>query len=136
MQPLFIFQLFIPCRGGVGFFRQCKTSCLFTQSCRTTSTQHTRQWRQSDWPASPFLTVPYPATENQNRLAEGGELRKHPSLTKIYCPNETPDTGSCRTAARLRQKYFGISRRLETCRYASGACQPVQNIHVYFPAKT
>jgi len=53
-----------------------------------------RQWRQSDWPVSPFLAIPDPATANQNRLAKGGELRKHPSLTKIYCLGETPDTGA------------------------------------------
>jgi hypothetical protein len=53
-----------------------------------------RQWRKFDWPASLFLTVADPATKSQNRLAKGCELRKHPSLTKIYCLGETPDTGA------------------------------------------
>jgi len=53
-----------------------------------------RQCWKSNRPASPFLTVPDPATENQNRLAEGCELRKHPSLAKIYCLGEIPDTGA------------------------------------------
>lgn len=53
-----------------------------------------RQRRKFDRPASPFPAVVDPATENQNRLAKGCKPKKRPSPTKIYCLDETPDTGT------------------------------------------
>ena len=75
-----------------------------------------RQWRQSDWPVSPFLAIPDPATANQNRLANGCELRKHPSLTKIYCLDETLLAGFGYT---LDQSGSGSRVKFEHGQYAS-----------------